>query len=484
MQIAQRLSWKCKHPSTKTMSDPGFPPSSMLPYPLLNPVPGRKPPLPTLGDWIHACAEDTATRTAVVTTVVLSACQLAGHNLTHRMPSLILVRPDDSQAQALADLASRFVTADRESAEDCRKTRSGTSTPEEAMDNMKLVLSTADKLRKGGLWTAEVSKYHGDKFFAALNDLYGAGASRPYAEAWHESFGLITNRNGRLILHLNTPKDVQDFCKDVMDKSHKLTMPTGYCAGLTEGSKEIAVTGAMNPGQLPAGFAQNLMELPFPILLLPQPGAATFSLPEDFLIQELIDRSRSILQGPVIESDKVLQLPWFEHYFELLRQRLHYLHIDYEHAFQRLARQLLGACTKYMKDLGLHTANEREIAALAFDLYAYTLRGLTISMAGLAWRCLGFDPGCASHEASRVLEYLRVHGPMTASDLLRKSHLTKELRDVLVQRLAEQDLVVFDGKIIRARSYDEFVERLYARKEFLEPENYWAKLYSDKQSVA
>lgn len=83
-----------------------------------------------------------------------------------------------------------------------------------------------------------------------------------------------------------------------------------------------------------------------------------------------------------------------------------------------------------------------------------------------------------------MLGYLRVNGPMSSSDLLRKAHLTKELRDVLVKRLAEQDLVEIDGKIIRARSYEEFVERLYARKEFLEPENYWAKLYPDKQSVA
>jgi hypothetical protein len=53
-----------------------------------------------------------------------------------------------------------------------------------------------------------------------------------------------------------------------------------------------------------------------------------------------------------------------------------------------------------------------------------------------------------------------------------------------VKRLAEQDLVEIDGKIIRAMGYEEFVERLYARKEFLEPENYSAARYSEKKSVA
>lgn len=467
------------------MYKPDFPPFPTRHLPNLEPVPGRKPPLPTLADWIHGCAEDAATRTAVVTTFVLSACQLAGHNLTHRMPSLILVRPDDPKAQALTDLASRFVTTDQVSAKEYRKTSSSAATPEQALKNMNFVLSIADDLKMGGLWTAEASQVYGDNFFTAQNDLYGTGASRPYTKAWHKRFGLITDRNDRLILHLDTPKDVQAFRQDVMDKNPKLNVPTGYCAGLVQGLKEIAVAGAMTPEQWNTDLAQNLVDLPFPILLLPQPGPATFTLPEDIFLRALIGLSRCKPQGPVIEPYNVLPLPWFEHYFALLRQRLRHLPADYEHAFQRLARQLPGACVQYVQPLGMCTTNnERKIESLAFDLYAYTLRGLTISMAGLAWHCLGFDPGCARQEASRVLEYLRANDPMSSSDLLRKAHLTKELRDVLVKRLAEQDLVKIEDKIIRAMGYDEFVERLYARKEFLEPENYWAARYSEKQSVA
>jgi hypothetical protein len=183
----------------------------------------------------------------------------------------------------------------------------------------------------------------------------------------------------------------------------------------------------------------------------------------------------------VIEPQNFLPIPWFEHYFALLRQRLRHLPADYEHAVQRLARQLLGGCIQYVQLLGTCTTKgEFEIMALAFDLYAYALRGLTISMAGLAWHCLGFDPGCARQEATRVLECLRANGPISLSDLLRKARLTKELRDVLVKRLAEQDLVEIDGKIIRARSYEEFVKALYAREEFLEPDNY----FYGRQSVA
>jgi hypothetical protein len=467
------------------MKRPDFPPFTLPHYPNLEPVPGRQLPLPTLADWIHGCADDAATRTAVVTTFVLSACQLAGHNLTHRMPSFILVRPSDPQARALGDLASRFVTEDRIAAKEYRVKSSSSATPEQALKTMKFALSIADDLRKGGLWTAEASKVYGDNFFAAQNGLYGTGASRPYAEAWHMRFGLITDRDDRLILHLNTLKDVQAFRRDVMDKNAKLTEPTGYCAGLIKGSKEIAIAGAMSPEQCHAGFVRNLVDLPFPVLLLPQPGAATFTLPEDVFLRALIGLSRGKLHGPVQEPYNVLPMPWFEHYFVLLRQRLHHLPTDYEHAFQRLARQLPGACVKYVQLLGTCTAkNECEIVALAFDLFAYALRGVTISMAGLAWYGLGFDPGCAPQEASRVLEYLRANGPMSSSDLLRKARLTKELRDVLVKCLVEQDLVEIDGKIIRAKGYDEFVEALYARKEFLEPENYWSGLNRNKQSVA
>lgn len=117
------------------------------------------------------------------------------------------------------------------------------------------------------------------------------------------------------------------------------------------------------------------------------------------------------------------------------------------------------------------------------DLCGHALRGLVLSVAGLAWHGLGFDAGCPHAEVVRVLEYLRTREPMTKSELMRGAHLKKEKRDALLERLEAEGLVRIEGKTVKATSYVEFVQDLYSRKEFPPPVNHWEKV-AEKQNAA
>jgi hypothetical protein len=111
-----------------------------------------------------------------------------------------------------------------------------------------------------------------------------------------------------------------------------------------------------------------------------------------------------------------------------------------------------------------------------------TLRGLIIGIAGLAWHGLGF---VSQEKAVKVLEHLREKGPTTKSDLVRYApRIPKAERDILLERLAAEDLLNVDGTMVTATTYPEFVAALYARDEFPEPRNFLAELSAKAGAVA
>jgi hypothetical protein len=85
-------------------SDPVTPPVSWEGLKKLN-----QPALPVLADFVHGCSKDPATRTAAVTLLVTSLCQLTGRSMTARMPSTIVVNAHDLVPDATNLLASRMV---------------------------------------------------------------------------------------------------------------------------------------------------------------------------------------------------------------------------------------------------------------------------------------------------------------------------------------------------------------------------------------
>jgi hypothetical protein len=64
----------------------------------------------------------------------------------------------------------------------------------------------------------------------------------------------------------------------------------------------------------------------------------------------------------------------------------------------------------------------------------------------------------------KVLGDLRGNGPLSRNEIRRKHHLeSKQQRDVVLERLAGEDLVRIDGQTVTAATFGEFVTALYSR---------------------
>ena len=90
---------------------------------------------------------------------------------------------------------------------------------------------------------------------------------------------------------------------------------------------------------------------------------------------------------------------------------------------------------------------------------------------GLVWAKQG--PGC---KALKVLRHIQEKGSVAKSDLLlaKGSRVDATTRDVLLERLAAEDLIRVEGKTVTATSFSEFVKALHARPELPNPETYRA----------
>ena len=112
---------------------------------------------------------------------------------------------------------------------------------------------------------------------------------------------------------------------------------------------------------------------------------------------------------------------------------------------------------------------------------------MVLSVAGLAWYGLGLHlgPECEllREKAVKILKRLRSKGPMTTSELLKNFHLKKQERDLLLQRLAGENLLQVEGGEVSATTYRQFVEGLYRREEFPPVVDEWERLQAQLKAA-
>ena len=427
------------------------------------------PPHEALAEFIHGCAQDPADRTVAVTTLVMTLWQLAGRRMSHRLPSLVLVNANGDATDPNDLLASHLIAVPGCSSP--RIYQEGHfmgGTPKHAPAAMINAIRATQKL--GAPTPANASIYADleQKYFDAQRTGFGCGSSRAYATAWHDAFGLITDRGGELILRLYSLNDRKSFGRDVLEEPDKVRTPAGYGSGLELVTKTTAVSGSIPIGMWDGDLASAAVELGLPIVILPsltKEVPATDNLP---VLERLATVLPESFHAPVVEPANFIPEPWFTIYRDELRRRLRNLPADYEYSIHKLARETIAVCERIAGWCG-RGAPALEVQALWFELCMHTLRGITLSVAGLAWHVLGFDPGCPRAEALRVLAYLREKRTMTMAELRRNAHLSKELRDTLVDRFAAEGLAEVDGKDVTAVGYHEFVTGLYGRDELPPP---------------
>ena len=438
----------------------------------------NEPALPVLAEFVHGCSKDPATRTASVTLLVTSLCQLTGRSMTGRMPSTIVVNAHDLVPDATDLLASMIVANPHDSGP--RVYKEGyfmTGTPKQAPKAMVVAIHEKQALGKVSTYNASIHRDREERYFAAQRTGFGYGPSRGYAEAWNDSFGLITDGKDEVILRIDGPQDRAAFRKDVIGDAERLRQPLGYGKGLKLVPKHIALSGSLPASQWDAKLANGIVELGLPLLILPSVAKTPPEVANEAVLDFITASLPRSFSDRVEEPINLIPDPWFEGYGRELRMRLRHLPANYESTMQKLARQLFPVCLRIASWCGIYSgSSNEEILALTYDLCGHTLRGLVLSVAGLAWHGLGIDAGCSQQKVVRVLEYLRTREPMTKSELLRGAHLGKEERDGLLACLTAEGLIRVDGKIVTATSYVEFVEDLQVRKQFPEPVNHWAKV--------
>jgi len=419
-----------------------------------------------LAEFIHGCAQDHNDRTVAVTTLVMTLWQLAGRRMSHRLPSLVLVNAHGYATDPNDMLASHFLAA--AGSDGPRIFHEGYfmgGTPAQAP---AMAGAIRDKPKLGAVTSGNAS-IHTDlenRYFDAQRTGFGYGPARAYAEAWHDAFALITDRDGELVLRLDSSDDREAFLHDVIEDPERVRAPVGYGPGLELVPKTTAISGSISAGKWNADLARGIVDLGLPMLVLPslaQNAPVTDNLPVFELFASTLPSS---FKMPVVEPANFLPDPWFNVYRDELRRRLRYLPADYEYSIHKLGREIFPVCER-IAVWSASGASPREVEALWLELCMHTLRGIVLSVAGLAWCGLGFDPGA---EALRGLGYLRAKGPMTKSEWNRLAHIDdKEMRDGFVERFADEGLMRVEGKTITAMTYREFVEGLYAREQLPQP---------------
>ena len=83
----------------------------------------------------------------------------------------------------------------------------------------------------------------------------------------------------------------------------------------------------------------------------------------------------------------------------------------------------------------------------------------------------------------KVVNFIRKEGTVTKSDLLlaKGARVDAATRDVLLERLAAEDLVRIDGKTITATSFEEFVAALHLRPELPDADSFCRPFEEDRQ---
>jgi hypothetical protein len=450
--------------------------------------------LPTpklLAEFIHGCSPDSATRTAATTALVLSLWQLAGRAMTPHVPSMLLLSAGEAATDPIDDLVQGLVY-DEENDKPRVQTEgpftcAGIDLAPTAMKNALLKRGALGRNLDNSPSKQASAENLEERFHAAQVTGFGPARCRPYSQAWHSDYGLLTNRDNELILRLNEDADRESFCRDVLDDPGKLLFPAGIGGDLAPVTKSVSLSGSLPPGLWKDRLAANIVALGLPVFFLPHPAEGPLILENQSLFESLA-MSWPYRSGARVETP--LRLPasdWVANYQSALRKRLGRLPAAYEFSALQAVRQLGGVCDRIASFADQESkAKPAEVIALFENLYAHSLRGMVIGVAGLAWHGIGFDPGCPRKKALEVLCYIRAKGPVKLSDLLlaKGARINAATRTVLLERLASEDLVRVEGKTVTATTYKEFLRALYARKEFPEVANHWAAVAEDSKHSA
>lgn len=419
-------------------------------------------------DLITQCSPDPATKTSTVTALVLSLWQVAARGSSASQPSLLLVNSKAESPDPInALIAECIITPDNPATERESEGAFLGGTPDLAPQAMK------NAVNQKRAWESKTQLYPPPmdwekKFHDARITGYGPGDIDGYAKPWHPQLGLITDRRDSTILTLTSTGDKEAFRRDVLQKPARLQRPLGLGAGLNTVRKNCSVSGALALKQCDAQLVDGILGLALPYIILPHATDDVIQLPNSRALSYFGHMLKSNNPIPTSISPSLPENEWCQAYQSYLWKRLERLPLPYRHPVMSTVHQLKGVCNHIVN--GIHASNpatEKELARLMCLLYGHTLRGITLSVAALAWHGLGFAPGCSIDRARKLLRHLRDAGTMSLRDIQRQvGFKSAQDRDELITRLSKEGLVVLDGKTVTAVSWSDFISSLHADSRF------------------
>jgi hypothetical protein len=424
-----------------------------------------------LSKLIRNCSPDPATRTATAAALVLTLWQQRADVLTQHVPSLILLNAGEAVPDPIDDFIATFTRGGINHEPQAGKDRYGILIDPEkapkimahvAMERRKLgPASKHDSLDEKSANVLE-GRYHDAKRVA-----FGTGTARAYSKTWSDELGFVTDENDVLIARLNEASDRAAFRSDVITDPDKLHNPIGTGRGLLTVRKKVSVSGSLTVDLWDEELVMGIIKLGLPILFVPHTAREPLAVSTPRALNVFPALWHSAPVSRAVTSLELPEMDWFKAHTEDIRRRLRLLpgSGSYEFAVLQVLHQLNSLCSLIARQAGNnYTAKVADNVALFVDLRARAFRGITLGVAALAWHCLGFDPGCPREKAIKVLRDLRANGAMTRNEIRRKHHLeNKQQRDIVLERLAAEDLVRIDGQTVTAATFEEFVTALYSR---------------------
>lgn len=427
----------------------------------------RRPQL--LTDFLNA---NPASRTLAATTLVLTLWQMGGRTITPRIPSLLLIDAGEAQTDPL----DAFINQHGLGLGHGFMPESGIGTyvggtAAKAPAAMLQCIQERAELGEATPYNQVQIERLKKRFHDAQATGCGMGDSGPYTRMWNDGMGWVTNTSGQILLRFDQPADRESFRNDLLDHPERLLHPQGVNQSMYLSKKHIAVSGSIPPVEWDDELVNGVMKLGLPIFFLPHAVKEPLVVSDrpNFALLTVGFRNAPVHAGGQVVAP--IHLPANEYcwrYQKILRQRLHLLPGGYELSVLRIIHELEDVCYRIARHSAAPGSSGEEIMTIFVTLHALTFRGIVLSIASLAYHCLGFDPGCPRHKALALMRLLRNKGPLTRRDLQRgvQSFTAAGLNKVLA-RLADEGLVKVNRKEVTAVPLAEFVEALHARPEFL-----------------
>ncbi|MGB6220925.1 hypothetical protein [Haloferula sp.] len=425
-----------------------------------------------LSDLIAGCSSESGTSTMTTAGLVLSLCQLRGRAMSEHVPSLIFLNAGEAAPDPVDEFVKDFVHDEEANNPGENGYTAGIPIkPEHAPAIMERAIRERRDLgyrRELDPLSERNAQAHENAYREASKSAHGTGGARAYSRAWAKGFGLLTDKDDQVILRLNEAPDRAAFRHDVLKDPGRLLMPEGVGQHLLMARKTVTVSGSLTVDLWDEELVTGIIKLGLPVVFLPHTGKEPLTIPNAAAMKVLPGLWRDVPAPCARTSLRLPPINWFVAHTKDVRQRLHLLPGDgaYEFAIQQLLHQLGSACDQIAQYSGNnHETTPEQISALYWDLHARSFRGITLGMAALAWHCLGFDTGCPREKALKVLSYIREKGSVKKSDLLlaKGSRVDAATRDILLERLAAEDLIRVEGKTVTATSFEDFVMALHSR---------------------